>query len=241
MAVLTFSQIQTLVLDELVINVSTDVPITTGDSSEMSRAINDAYSMIFEEAGGTLTAATHATLWTPSPAVSGTATLAGALTSVGEIVQLWVGSTVGSTGASSGDTLLEPTDISEIQWLRSNASSTVLGVYAESKKYAVTRASTTTPANVNKLTVELWPASAGTRYYPAHYIPQFTEIDSATVTTPDVNDIQSRDIAYLAAINLAPRISAENLIPGLRAKLSESTRLMLERKQSALLHARQDK
>lgn len=241
MAVLTYTQIQALTLDELQANVTTDAPIDTSANAELSRAINDAYAQIWEMSGGTLTTAAHATLWTPSPATSGTQTLAGAIASIGEIVHLWVGTTSGSTGASSGDTLLERRELSEIQWLRANASSTVLGTYAESKLYAVSKASTTTPANVNKLTIELWPASAGTRYYPAHYIPQFTDIDASTVTTPDVNDIQSRDIAYLAAISLAPRLGRAALVPGIASKLSESTRAMLDRKVSSMVDARQDR
>ena len=239
MAVFTFSDIDTELLELLVSNVSTDIPVP---AAERARAINEAYAVVFEASGGTLTPANHATLWTPSPAVTGTQTLAGALTSIGEIVHLWVGTTVGSTGASSGDTELERVELSQIQWLRTNSSSTVgLGTYAESKLYAVSKAATTTPGNVNKFTVEVWPASAGTRYYPAHYIPQFTAIDSATVTTPDLNDLQSRDIAPLAAWFLAPRIDRNDLVPMYAMKLSESTRKALERKMSSMVDARQDK
>jgi hypothetical protein len=236
MAVLTFSDISTLALDELQANVSTDAPIS---AAEMARAINHAYSIIWKESGGTLTVATHATLWTPSPAVSGTQTMAGALTSIEEIIHLWVGTTVGSTGASTGDTELKRVELSKIQWRRSN--STGIGTYAESKEYAVSKASTTTAANVNKLTLEVWPASAGTRYYPGHYIPQFTEIDAVTVTTPDVNEIQSRDIGYMVALSFADRLGRAEFAPRIAAMISESTREMQAFKESTQYHGRQDK
>src|SRR5438105_665083 len=154
MAVLTYAGIQNLALDELQANVTTDAPIDTTAGGELERAIQDAQSMIWESSGGTLTPATHATLWTPSPAVLGTQTLSGALVSIEEIVHFWVGTTVGSTGWSSGDGELELVELSQIHWLRTNsASGSGLGTYAESKFYAAYKLATATPGNVNKWTV----------------------------------------------------------------------------------------
>lgn len=239
MSVRTFSEIETRVLERLVSNTATDAPFP---SAETARAINDAYRILWEQSGGGLTRAAHATLWTPSPAVLGTQTLTGALASIGEIAHLWVGTTSGSTGVgSSTETELDRVDLSLIEAMRTQSSSTVgLGTYAEPKLYAVVRTATTTPASVNKLTVEVWPPCGGTRYFPAHYIPQFTDIDSATVTTPDLNDIQSNDLAPLASILLAQRIGRGDLVPGFVLELSESTQQALNRKMSSMVDARAD-
>lgn len=238
MAVLVFSEISQLVKDDLQIDVTTDPPFAT---AELARGINDAWAQVFELSGGRTKTANHAALWTTSPAVAGTQTMAGAITTIGEVLHVWVGTTVGSTGESSGDTELTKVDLSEIRWHRSNASSTVLGVYAESKLYAVSRLDTTTVADVNKVQLDVWPASAGTRYYPAHYIPQFSEIDSVTVTTPSCNDLESRDIAHLAAMAMAPRIDRADLVEAIALKVSEGTRLALDRKMSAMIDSRADR
>jgi len=244
LAVIAYAEIKRRILDALVINSAANVPISFGASTEGDDAINAAYALVFEDAGGTLKADTHANIWATA-AASGVITLTSTLTSIGEIIHLWVNDTLGATGPDTG-TFFElqkaPGGVDEIQWCRANLSSTQGGVYSRPMMYAISKPSTTSPTSVNKLTAEIWPAATATyKYFPAHYIPQFTVLDSVTVTTPDVNDIQSYDIPYLAAIDLAPRIDAQHLIPGLRAKLSDTTRAALARRESSLDAARQDR
>ena len=237
----TFSSLQTAVLEELVVNVSTDAPLSTGDNTELQRALNQAYRIVRESSGGTLLKAAHATLWSTA-AASGVITLDGTLTSVAELKFLWVSDTSGSTGTSTGTNFqLNLVDLAELQWNRDNASATVLGTYARPKMYATVRASTTTAADVNKLTAEVWPAATATyKYFPGHYIPEITDI-STTVTVADLNDVEGADVGFLASIILAPRLDAHHLVPGITAKLSEATRAAWERRQSAKVDARQDK
>lgn len=241
MGTLTYTNIQDLVLDELQANVTTDAPIVITAGGELERAINDALAQVWEASGGTLTAATHATLWNETVA-AGTQTLTGKLASIEEILHLWFSGTSGSTGYTAGDFELQVAELSLIHWLRSNGGSGVgVGLYSKPQYYAVTKAATVTPANVNKFTIEYWPPSTGVGFFPAHYIPQFSAIDAATVTTPDLNDIQSRDVAYLCAFNLAERFGRAEFKPGIMAKLSEATRLMLDRKLSSMVDAKQDR
>jgi hypothetical protein len=128
-------------------------------------------------------------------------------------------------------------DISEIEWYRENQ--THLGSYTKPKLYAVTRNYTTTVADVNKIRLDVWPGVTGI-YLPIHYIPQFTAIDSATVTTPAVNDIESRDIGLLAASRMAQLMGRHELVPGILADISQRTAEGLERKMASLMHGRQD-
>lgn len=235
MAVLIYSEISDLFLDDLQANVATDAPFT---AAEIARALNDAYALIWEASGGAPIRATAGTLWNEAPTADTKGILTGKLTSVEEITHLYVSADVGSVGDSAADAELERAELSEIIWRRRNTAG--LGTYGTPKLYALVRTHTVTPADVNKLRCEFWPAKSGV-YLPAEYVPQFTAIDSATVTTPAVNDLESRDIAHLAALMKAPLVGRAELAPGIAALLSERTQARLERKLSALMEGKQDR
>lgn len=77
-------------------------------------------------------------------------------------------------------------------------------------------------------------------YLPTQYAAQFAPIDSATVTTPDVNDLESRDIALLAAARIAPLAGRAELVPSILADLSANTQAALARMIRAMLDAKHD-
>jgi hypothetical protein len=77
-------------------------------------------------------------------------------------------------------------------------------------------------------------------YFPIEYVPQFTEIDSATVTTPDVNDLESRDIGLICAARIAPLVGRASLVPSILADVSSRTAAALDRKFRAMLDGKQD-
>jgi hypothetical protein len=297
-AVLTYSEIEALALDDLVANVSTDAPITAGVANEAGRFINDAYAQIWELSGGRIRKAPSGNAW--SGAQLNTGTLYGDLTDLGEILHVfattqapiavtlctttnnsadishasagflaaivngWHISGTGipsntyvdyktSTGAitmtrqatatGSGNVTitfsptestreLEPASLARILQLRSSSG---LGTYAAPALYAVRFAASPGSTDVMKAVLEYYPGTVG-YYFPVHYKPQFVPMDS-TITTPDVNDIESRDIAHLAAFNLVNHAGRPDLAEGIAAKLSEGTRLGLERKERAMTAA----
>lgn len=233
MAVLTYSQISDLVLDRVQANTATDAPIS---ATEMARFINDAFAMVWEISGGSLKSVASATAWTPAQTVDTTGKLTGILTDIDEIMHCWATATSGSTGGGSSDYELDRVELHRIEFLRRNQG---LGTYAVPKLYAVTRLTTVTPADVNKVRLDFYPGVSGL-YFPIAYVPQFTPIDSVTVTTPDVNDLESRDIALIAAMRFAPLLGRAELVPAIAMDVSEATQKALERKWSALMQGKQD-
>lgn len=238
MATLTLSALQTLALDRIQANVSTDLPFTT---AEQIRFINDAYADVWEISGGALARATGSTVWATQPTSASTnGIFTSSLTTIAEIREVFASTSSSSTGdVDAGDTLLNPVDLSEVLFMRANA--THFGGYAKPKIYAVTRNHTTTPGDVNKLRLDIWPDIVADIYLPVHYVPQFTDLDASTVTTPAVNDIESRDIGLLAASRMAPLIGRAELVPSILADISERTRLGLARKLTAMLDAKADR
>lgn len=238
MAVLTYSQISDLALDRIQANVTTDAPFT---SAQIARHINDAYADVFEIAGGQLTRAAHATVWVTDATLPASGFMTSTLTSIGEVIEVFASTTSGSTGdiMTNSDVTLDPVELEEILFMRQNQ--TAFGLYARPKIYSVTRNFTTTVADVNKIRIDVWPATTSpVQYIPAHYKPQFTDIDSATVTTPSVNDLESRDIALLTAARLAPLAGRAEFVPGILADVSQRTQAALARKLEAMLHPRQE-
>jgi len=114
------------------------------------------------------------------------------------------------------------------------------GTYANPKICSVERASTETATGVNLFRLDYWPGVTGF-YFPISYIPQFTPIDSATITTPDVNDLESRDISLLTAARMCPLIGRAEFVPSILADVSSRTAATLERKMQALMSGDQDK
>jgi hypothetical protein len=238
---LTLTQMEQVFLDDLQANVATD-PVFTAVSAagDARRQLNDAYRILWDKSGSRLKTAAHATLWSTVVA-SGTRRLAGTLTGIAEIVQLWNTATSGSTGGDLVDVLMFPTDIEEIQFNRTHSSATTgVGTYAAPLMYAAVRAATVTAADVGKLTLEFWPDATGALFFPAHYIAEFTEMAAGT-DVADVNGIESYDIPHLAALWNAAASGREDLLETIAMKISESTQLLFERKVSAMLDARQNR
>ena len=232
MAVLNFAALQNLFLDELQANVATDAPFT---AAEIARFLNDAYADVWEASGGAIKNVASATAWTSAHTATGVVT--GILTDIREITRIWASTTSASVGVSSGDNELDRAELSMIQWLRKSA---LTGAYDRPKCYAATRLATVTPSSVGIHRLDYWPSVIG-YYLPTEYIPQLTEIDSVTVTTPDVNDIESRDIGLLAAARGAPLIGRAELVPSIMARVTSKAGLAIIRKRAAMLSGDQDR
>lgn len=232
MATLTYSQLSTLFLNRVQANTPTDAPI---DAATIAEHLNQAYAELWEMSGGAVKTVASATAWTSAQTATGVVT--GILTDINEILSVWASTTSGSVGVSSGDNLLDKAELPFIQWLR---KSFLTGTYDRPKCYAVTRLATTTPASVGLHRLDYWPSVTG-YYLATEYVPQFTPIDSSTVTTPDLNDLESRDLALLAAMDAAPLIGRAELVPGIAASITSKNGLIALRKRQALLAGDQDK
>jgi hypothetical protein len=138
-------------------------------------------------------------------------------------------------GKVTGEYELVQRDYDEIAFWRTRSG---FGSYSIPKIYAVTRQATTTPAQVGILRLDYYPGTTA-YYFPMQYVPQFTQIDASTVTTPDVNDLESRDIGLLAAARLAQVIGRAELVPGILGDVSNRTAAALKRKMEAMVSASQ--
>lgn len=232
MAVLDFAALQNLFLDRLQANVATDPPFS---AAEIARALNDAYADVWEISGGGTKTVASATAWVSAQTATGVVT--GLLTDINAVLHVWASTTSGSVGVSAGDNELDKCELSMVQWLR---KSSLTGTYDRPKVYAVSRIATAVPGAVGLHRLDYWPSVTG-YYFPTEYKPQFTPIDSVTVTTPDVNDLESRDIGLIAAAQRAPLIGRAELVPSILADVSNRTSEALRRKMKALLSADQDR
>jgi len=232
MPVLTVTEIDTLIDDIIVTQVTVDDPVP---AAEKLRSINDAYGSIWEASGGSIKTVASATLWTSAQTATGI--VVGALADIRQIKHLFASNTSSSTGVSANDSELDPVDLARIQRLR---KSNLTGTYDRPKEYAVTRMGTATAADVGKLQLDYWPSVTGF-YFPAIYIPFFTPATAINSDKPDVNDLESYDIAYLSAADLMQRIGRPDLVPGVLLKVSEATAKALERKLKSMVAADQDK
>lgn len=237
MATLIYAEIEDLVLDALQANVTVDKPVATGAGSELLRQINDAYSQVWELSGGGILTATSAVAWSVAQTADTKGRATGLLTNIDEILHVWSSTTAGSVGDIAGDVEIKPTDLAEIHHLRQASGQPT---YTSPKLYCFTRLRTAVDADVNKGRLDFWPGISGI-YLPIEYTPMFTLLNATTITTPDVNDIESRDIAYLAAISIAPLVGRAELAPSIALKVSEKTRLGLERKESAKSYSKADR
>ena len=237
MAVLTFAQIEQIALDRAAANVSTDGPFGATGSAETTRIINDALADVYSISEGRILRVASATAWSAAQ-TSTSGILTGILTDVEDVQAVFASTTSGSTGITAGDKELDPVELGRIKFLR-NADGG-MPTYSVPKVYAVHRPATSTPGSVNLLELHFWPAVANF-YVPLWYVRQCVAIDSATVTTPDVNDLESRDVALLAGARMAQLNDRFDLVPGILADLSQRTALSLERKIKAMLHGKQDR
>jgi len=236
MGVLTYDESDDLILDTIQANVTTNPPFT---AAQVLRAYNEAYNDVWEAEGGGITQVTGlGTTWTPSPTFATDGKLVGVLRDINEIIS--VGATLSSIGLVGDATTIDLTRVERgrIQWLRDN---TGLGTYAVPKLYSVTRirASSDVAANVGRYDLDVWPG-VGLYYFPMDYVRQFVPLAGNATDVPDVTDIGSRDICWLAAMNLAPLQNREQFVPGLLMRISEKTRLSLERKRTSLLSPKVD-
>jgi len=235
MGVLTYANLKNLAFDRAQVNVTTDAPVS---DTEFARFINEALVDVWAISGGRPLTVASATAWTSAQTATGQVT--GILTDVEDINHCWASTTSGSVGVSSGDVELDRVELSLIMALR--ADGVGLPTYAATtppKCYALSRKATTTPASVNLLQLDYWPSVTGF-YLPIMYVPQFREIDSATVTTPDVNDLESRDAGLICAARIAQMVQRNDLVPGILADVSNRTAAALERKFAAMLDGKQD-
>jgi hypothetical protein len=136
----------------------------------------------------------------------------------------------------TGTVELEKTDLAQIEWLRNN--STGLGTYLAPQMYAASMIATGTAANVNFLRLDYWPGITA-YYFPCSYIAQFTSLAAAT-DVPDTPDIGQRDIAHLAAWDMAPLVGRTDLSDAIARKVSEKSQALLALRKEAMVDARQD-
>lgn len=150
--------------------------------------------------------------------------------------------TFSDTGEVSGTKQMQPVEFEEVQfWKKSD----ITGTYDKPKIYAATRLEagsplTATASDVGKHRLDYYPAVTGF-YFPISYLPQFTPMDGGASDVPSVNDLESYDIAWMAALDLCPREGRAELAPALALKVSAGTAKAFERKLKALLSADQDR
>lgn len=233
MAVLTYAELAILAQERAGVYVSSGVDSPV-DATALARFLNDAYASVYELSGTRIKTVASATAWTT--AQSATGVVAGILTDIADVIRVWASTTSGSVGQSTGDVELDRVELSYIHHLRQSSG---YPTYLVPKCYAVSRKATTTAADVNKLQLDYWPSVTGF-YLPTQYAAQFTPIDSVTVTTPDVNDLESRDIALLAAMRIAPLVGRHELVPAITADLSSVGQQIAARRERAMVDAKQD-
>ncbi|MGQ0721023.1 MAG: hypothetical protein ACT4PE_05545 [Candidatus Eiseniibacteriota bacterium] len=234
MAVLLYSEIQDLALDRIQANTATDPPFT---AAQIARHINDAYADVYEISGGGLVSATHNGIWEVLE-TNAYSTIVSISKRIAEVVRVYasdgLAATVGTEDASF--TVLERVEQERIFYLNHNVSL----AYSTPKLYSITRIDEVAETRIPRLRLDVWPINLNYKH-PVDYIPQFSPIDSVTDTQPSCSDIESRDIALLAAARMAPLIGRAEFVPGIMLDVSERTRAALERKASALLDARQNR
>lgn len=232
MSVLTYSEISSRALDRVAANVSTNAPV---DSTTIARFINTAYAKIWNLSGGQTKRVQSASAWTASQTTTA-GFLTSSLTDIEEVQEAFASGTSTSEGYESGDKRMDRVELSELHFYR---RSNGLPGYDKPQLYAISKTHTTTAADVNKVRLDFWPVVANF-YVPIWYVPQFTPIDSATVTTPACNDLESLDIALLTAMDLAPLLNRPELVPVIQSELSENTRVGLERQRRAMTDGKQE-
>jgi hypothetical protein len=234
MAVLLYSEIRDRALDRIQANVATDPAFT---SAEEARHINEAYADIYEISGGGIVSASHTTIWEVYVNLVTFSTKASISSRIGTVVHLYAATAAVDTAETALYPMLERVEQSRIKYLNRNSDL----IYSTPQCYSITRIDETDETRIPRLRLDIFPNYVAGFFYPIDYIPQFTEIDSATNTQPSVSDIESRDIALLAAARMAPLIGASELVPSIVMDLSERTRAALDRKLKALMDASQDR
>lgn len=228
MAVLTQTEQTTMLKEALIANVSTDAPF---DSTQLQEALNHAYQMLWEEEGGGIREVDSATAWTSAQTATGR--VVGILQTIKEVTTLFASSSSGSTGITAGDKVLRRVEYPVLQWYRGNYGG--VPTYTAPKVYSLIRLANTTPSssNVGLLQLDYFPGVTGF-YFPVHFVPQFVPLNGTTVTQADLTDIASRDMVWLAAIDLVVSEGRAELVPKFELQLSRGAQDMLKRKAEAL-------
>lgn len=209
------------------------------DNTTASKAVTSA--ALFGDAGAGLTpvtpgmAVSHATAITDGTLVrSVTSTSALTLTQNAAIAT----APTLTFSPTTGPIELDEVGLDEIKFRRANSAG--FPTYLAPKLYAKVRSdSNAVDANANLLRVELWPVVTG-YYLPMEYMPQWKEIDSATVTTPALNDVEARFAGLWCAYGLAPLVGRADLVPGIAAKMQLRDKVMADRLLSSKVSAKQD-
>ena len=233
MPVLLYTEISDLALDRAQVNVSTDPAFS---AAVIARHINDAYADVWEISGGGILSATHTTIWEAYD-TNAFSTKASITNRIGEIVRVYEATSNSVTGHSDTTLpLLQRVEQERILYLHHGAAPS----YSETKLYSVTRIDEVDETRIPRLRLDVYPIIAS-RFFPIDYIPQRTDIDSATNTQPSCTDLESRDIALLTAARLAPLAGRHDLVPSILMDVSERTRAALDRKIRSLMDASQDR
>jgi hypothetical protein len=199
------------------------------------RFINDAYADIWHASGGGTTAALSSVVWAGSTLGTGGSFLQASPFDIDQILHVWA-TLADTSGGAQGDIELDRVEHARIMWLRANSG---VGTYATPSLYAAIKQKALTDATVHRYRLEVWPGVAN-YFYPISYVSQFTPLNGTTLVTPDVNDIESRDIGLLVAMRLAPLVGRAELVPSIAADISQRTKEALERKFSSMLDAKQN-
>jgi len=132
---------------------------------------------------------------------------------------------------------LDRVDLDEILYRRGSYAP---GTYGTPQCYSISPVAMTTlsvTATINRYQLDWWPSVTG-YYFPMRYVAQFADLSAGLY--PDVNDAESHDIAYLAAMRLVPLLGKTHLRESIAADLSARTAERLQRKIAAMMSGDQD-
>lgn len=235
MAVLTYSEMSTLAMKRIQGDVANDPPFTAAD---ILVHMNEAYADVWQASGAAFAAVQGATIWsTNQPTTGGANVCQSTLASIEEILHVWAADNNTDVPGTPDWNELERVDLATIF---ARGATSGIGTYSTPKVYAIARKVQAAGATTNLFTLYFWPYVAGF-YFPTIYAQQFVPLDGTAGHSPNVNDLESRDIAILAAARMAPLAGRAEFVPSILMDVSERTRAGLERRQAALMDAKQDK
>lgn len=234
MSVLTYTNIIELAQREAQCFVTTDPPFSSAD---LLVHANSAYQIVYEESGGGLIKANG--MWDLG-ASAGTFCVAGSA-STAEIAKPVNVLFSASSSETSADVPLRRVDLQEIFALK--AASAGLGTYDNPKAYAIVRESPAPSGDTstNVYGIYVWPPTVGATHYYVHlhYRRQFDPFDGGVSDVPDVNDVESYDIAYTMGAILAPLAGRAELVPAIVNKISREMQAKIKRRLDAQIVAEQ--
>jgi hypothetical protein len=232
---LTVTEIDSLALGMIQAKVTTNAPFDTARKLE---AYNNAYQEIWSLSGGRKKNVTSVTAWAAAQTTT-SGIMTGILDNVEDVLHAWYTTASASTGGTEAtDFEIVKADRGEILWNR--ARNATLGTYGTIQMFSFVRGQTATNADKNKGQLDFWPAIA-TLYIPIEYVQQFVPFTAINTDFPELTDIESRDLAYLAALELAPLASRGEFMETVAARISNVNQILVARRFGADLDARQDR